>query len=132
MKEEYLNYLTKTPVSQHEVTELDFDLKDEFFPKSKKSYVEISNVRNYAYGDVINLDVLISKLQEMKEEGATHVEIEHNQDHLGYEFIASKFHISTQEEIDEFKERKAYCDKITLEIQEYQSKIEALKIKLFK
>lgn len=127
-----LNYLTKTFIQTYETDELDFILMDEFFPKSKNSCVQIVKDRNYSRNSVINIDNLITMLREIKKEGATHVEIEHNPDHYSYEFSAMTFKPSTQEEIDEYKEKKKDLDKISLEIQEHQSKIDSLRKELLK
>lgn len=129
--ENKINYLTKTPVLEQELDNLEEQLEAEFF-SDNNPHVEISEVRNFAYGDVLNITTLISYLKLLKNEGATHVEIDYHPDHRTYNFTASKFRISTQEEIDGYNEKKKKYDKITLEMQEYQSKIETLRLELFK
>lgn len=52
----------------------------------------------------MNIDDAIKTLNEIKESGATHVEIDYHCDHDSYIFVGSEIRIATEEEIKEYDE----------------------------
>lgn len=47
---------------------------------------------------------MIAKLQELKNAGSTHVELDYHCDHIGYEISGYEIRLSTEEEKNEFDE----------------------------
>lgn len=102
-KEKDINtYVTKKLVGDESFSELDFTLQEEFgFDYDDGGDFQTIEIGNGNTDDAfpILLDTLIGTLQEMKENGATHVEIEHHVDHIGYDISAYNIRKSTAEEI---------------------------------
>lgn len=101
-------YVTKTLVAEENFSELDFELHDKFkFDyEDGGDFIKIENgFGNTSEAFPIDIDTMINTLQSMKEKGATHVEIEHHCDHIGYDISGFNIRSSTQEEIT-LKENK--------------------------
>jgi hypothetical protein len=93
---------------------LDFVLHDEFGidhdNNQQYEIIEIGNSSSYGY--IVNINKMIEKLQNLKEKGATHIEMDYNEDHIGYDISAFEVRTSTEEEILDFeKAKKARDDK---------------------
>jgi hypothetical protein len=95
-------YITKTFVAEESFSELDFELQDKFGfnYEDDNDFIVIRNGQgNTDEAFPVEIDVLISTLQAMKEKGATHAEIEHHGDHIGYDISGYDIRKSTDEEI---------------------------------
>jgi hypothetical protein len=99
-------HVTKTLIKNSDFSELDFDLYDEFgFDHDNYDEFEtIDKGRGRADGYPVNIDRMIAKLQELKNAGSTHVELDYHCDHIGYEISGYEIRLSTEEEKNEFDE----------------------------
>jgi len=101
-------YITKTLVEEENFSELDFVLQDKFgFDYEDGSdFIRIENgFGNTSEAFPIDIDTIITTLQTMKEKGATHVEIEHHVDHIGYDISSYNIRNSTAEEIKLYEDK---------------------------
>jgi hypothetical protein len=124
-------FITKTLIKNDNQSELDFILQDEFnFDYDRNSeFVEIKKNLETYYADAepIRIDDMIKVLQNLKDSGSTHVQIETHHDHHGYDISGFEIRLSTQEEIDEFNsEIEARNNKMN-KILELQKQIELIK-----
>jgi hypothetical protein len=107
-------YLQKILIEDQSFEDLDFVLHDEFGidhdNNQQYEIIEIGNSSSYGY--IVNISKMIEKLQHLKEKGATHIEMDYNEDHIGYDISAFEVRTSTEEEILNFeKAKKAREDK---------------------
>jgi len=105
-------YVAKDLVIHEELSELDFSLMSEFNHNfdSEDDFREIDVISNKklkinTYVDttpvsIKDLDKLITKF---KKKGATHIQMFHHSDHIGYEFSGFKIALADDELIDKFK-----------------------------
>lgn len=122
-------YVTKELVKEINIDDLDFILYDQFNFNYEDfdSFIEIEKGSNYAEASLIKIESIINQLQKLKKRGTTHVSINANCDHHGYDIYAFKLNLSTQEEIDEHeKEHKKYLDK-KKKIEELEAQIKQIK-----
>ncbi len=86
---------------------------------------------NEGYGspdsESIPIDILIGKLQKMKDAGATHVELEYHQDHLTYEIAGYQYSLASQSQIDEYLKRKAENEVKEAKVKELQKQIQTIR-----
>lgn len=96
-------YITKSLIKNDSFGELDFVLYDEFGFDYEiyDDFVTIEKGQGQADGFPVKIDQMIEKLQQMKNEGATHVEISYHCDHFDYEISGYKIETSSQEDINE-------------------------------
>lgn len=125
-------FITKTLIKNDNQSELDFVLQNEFdFDYDKNSdFVEIliKNFRSYhADGDPIRIDSMISVLQNLKDSGATHVQIETHHDHHGYDISGFEIRLSTQEEISEHENKLKIRNEKIIKIKDLENQIELIK-----
>lgn len=101
-------YLQKIHIQDHSIDELDFVLHDEFgIDTDNNQKFEIIEVGNSsAYGYIVNIDMFMERLQKMKDQGATHIEMDYHEDHIGYDISAFEVRPSTKEEIESFENAK--------------------------
>ena len=80
-------YITKTAISEVEVSEIDFLLYEKFGFNydTHDDIVTIENGRFQSDGYPIDINNMIEILQSMKEKGANYVELNYHCDHIGYE-----------------------------------------------
>lgn len=124
-------------IDRYETEELDFELKDEFGLGAYDEENDVQeiihddiNAKHYTDGLPINIDILIGKLQEFKNKGATHVEMDWHCDHLAYLFSAVNIREATAKEIeDEIKLRQTMLNK-QLEDKKKKLECELDKVKL--
>ena len=124
-------YVTKTLIKSESKTELDFENREKFGWKDwdKHDYIEIE--KNY-YDDgqePIEIDTMVDLLQDMKDSGATHVNIFYSVDHHGYHIDGLHFRKSTKEEIDEYEGNIKKTKDLDLHIKELEDRIEELRKK---
>jgi hypothetical protein len=116
-------YVTKTLIENVDFDELDIDLQEEFEFKfnyeDDDEFEVIDKGRGRADGYPVNIDRMIAKLQELKNAGSTHVELDYHCDHIGYEISGYEIRLSTEEEKQEF-------DEINKQEREKQQKIRDL------
>lgn len=102
-------YITKTLIDEESYSELDFVMHDKFnFDyENQEDFITIEKGNaSTSEAHPIEIDDLIKRFQEMKAKGATHVEIEHHVDHIGYDISAWKIEKSSQVEIDEYENKR--------------------------
>jgi hypothetical protein len=122
-------YVTKILLETDSETELDFENREKFGWEDwdKQDYFEIQ--KNYTDDgqEPIEIDKMIRILQNSKDRlGATHVNVEYHVDHHGYYFSIFKMRKSTQEEINEYENRKKEIVKLDNEINDLHDKMEKL------
>jgi len=122
-------YVTKILLATDSETELDFENREKFGWEDwdKQDYFEIK--KNYTDDgqESIEIDKIIGILQNSKDRlGATHVNVEYHVDHHGYYFSIFKMRKSTQEEINEYENRKKEIVKLDNEINDLHDKMEKL------
>ena len=98
-------YLHKIHIEDHIFDDLDIRLHDEIgLDYDNNEQYEIIEVgQGQAYGYVIRIDQMIEKLVELNSKGATHVEINHDEDHIGYDISGFILRPSTPNEIEEYE-----------------------------
>jgi hypothetical protein len=118
MKREFEKYLRVHYTRQNVFSELDFVNEDQIFGKHPEGdswfYDSIeTKVPSINYPNIatpINIDDAIKTLQDFKESGCTHVEIEHDSDHYGYTFLGLEMREATKEEIAEHTKQQEDVD----------------------
>lgn len=101
--EDNLLYLKRTLVYENEISELDYELYDEFgfdsTTHSRGILIDTDDYDSNAYP--VSIDKLIEELTEMKQQGATHVEIQYHTDHIGYVFEGYTIKAMSDTDIEE-------------------------------
>jgi hypothetical protein len=103
----YIKYLREV-----ETEELDLELYNPFFTDEEMendypSFIyENHDVGGWSEEDPIKIEDLQNLLEEIKNSGASHVEIMHHTDHHSYVLTPSIIRKATEEEIKENEERK--------------------------
>jgi len=135
-------YISLGLVANEELSELDFDIRDEHdFDWDKGEYHEITRIldkklRSDWYVDTtpIKIDKLEALVKKFKKKGATHMQMSHHGDHHGYGFSGFKVELAPQELIDRYnaenKKRKELgkeYTKVAREMAEIKKKIDNLK-----
>jgi hypothetical protein len=96
-------YLIKELIEDTGFSELDFVLEDDFGIDTEMScYDIIENKRGRADAYPIKIDDMIKKLEDLKQKGASYVEIDYHCDHIGYDISGFFIRKSTEEESKEF------------------------------
>lgn len=129
-KEDKNTYVTKTLKVNESLDELDFVLYDEFGFKydDDSQFMEIEMGKEpYTSATPVKIDSLIKKLQSLKKKGATHIEIEHNGDHHGYDISAFEIRESTEVEIEKFNEKRIKYEAAEKKISSLYIEIEQIK-----
>jgi hypothetical protein len=107
-----MNLYTKKYKKQIEISEIDFDLYEEFFPRwdtyddERGTHPEVieSNPEELDWINEVhpvNIERALNILSQLKENGCSHVEIMYHTDHIGYIFTGVDIYLSTKEEIKE-------------------------------
>lgn len=124
-------YITKKLIDEKSFSELDITIHEKFnFDYEKQEDFITIEKGNASTSEAhpIEIDVLIKTFQKMKEKGATHLEIEHHVDHIGYDISAWKIEKSSQSEIDEYEKaqsKKKDKEQKILELRNQLRKIES-------
>jgi hypothetical protein len=109
-------FVKKNLVKDYSFSEIDFDLHEEFgFDHDvHDGFVEIGDgKRGSADAYPIKIDRMMDILQQMKNEGVTHVELDYHIDHIGYDITGWKIQLADQKEIDEVERKeKAHREKM--------------------
>ena len=97
-------YINKTVISDSNFSELDFDLQDEFGFNYEEfdDLVEIQKGHGDADAYPIKIDRMIQALMNLKNLGATHVELEYHCDHIGYDITGYEIKLSSNEDIERY------------------------------
>lgn len=125
-------HVKKRLIESTEISEIDFDLYDEFGVDTEKDdeLVLISPPRNHwgAEGYPINIDRVIKHLQDLKDKGATHVEMDYHCDHIGYEIDGYEYLPATDKDVEEHirKEEEEERARIQKKKEELQKQIDEL------
>ena len=101
-------YVKRELVYENELSEIDFQLKEEFgfdYEKHDDFIVE-GDSNDYADAYPIKIEEVIQELANMKDAGATHVEIGYHCDHIGYIFEGYKIKSMTGEEVENVENEK--------------------------
>ena len=98
-------YIKKTHIAEHEFSEIDFDLYDEFGFESgdDDEFIVIKKGHGAADGYPIKIDRMIEALTTLKNSGATHVELDYHVDHIGYEISGYEIRKATPEETEAYE-----------------------------
>lgn len=121
-------YYTQVLVDDVEHSEIDIDLQDLFGFDDEKydDFVEIRQGYGGADGYPIAIDRVISTLESMKTKGATHVEMNYHESHIGYEISGYFIRPSTTEEIAVMENKKMSTDQKAARIAELYAEIRRL------
>ena len=121
-------YYTKVLVDDVEHSEIDMDLQILFgFNYDKHDdFVEIPQGYGDADGYPIAIDRMIQTLESMKTKGATHVEMNYHEGHIGYEISGYIIRPSTTEEIAVMENKKLTIDQKNARIAELYAEIRRL------
>jgi hypothetical protein len=105
-------YLHKIHIKDESFEDLDFMLQDEFGidTDNDEQYEIIELGRGYADGYAVRIDQMIEKLVYLNSLGATHVELSHHEDHIGYDISGFTLRPSTESEIFEYEEAQRLRD----------------------
>lgn len=121
-------YLKREVVYESEISEIDFKLKEEFgfdYEKHEDFLIE-GDSNGYADAYPIKIEHIIQELVNMKDAGATHVEIGYHCDHIGYIFEGYRIKPMDKSEVEEIKNMKAKNDKKIQEIADLKQRIKEL------
>lgn len=93
--------------------ELDFRLNEDF-GVGENDYITFVGERGRADAFPVKIDDMIDRLVELKEKGATHVEIDYHCDHIDYEIDGLKLELATDDHIDAevMKKLPDYIEKV--------------------
>ena len=122
-------YYTIKIIDEYEFSEIDFDLYREIFNLTSEEensdgdgwYKPIGHYNRD--GCPLQIDRLISKLEEFKKKGANYVSLEYHEDHIGYPMEALNISQSTTEEIEKLEGKESKKKKIE---KEYNDQIKKL------
>lgn len=100
-------YITKEVIVNIEHSEIDFLIQDEFGlnHEDEQDLIQLMVGNPDITNEPINIDLMIKTLQEMKEQGSTHVSLDYHIDHIGYEMTGYKIYHSTEEQIRDYEEK---------------------------
>jgi hypothetical protein len=102
-------FVKKKLITDYQFSEIDFDLHEEFgFDDNvHDGFVEIGDGKHgSADAYPIKIDRMLGILQQMKNEGATHVELEYHIDHIGYNVTGWNIQLADKKEIDEVERKE--------------------------
>lgn len=123
-------YIKKTLIDDKTIDELDFEMHTDFDFNYDvhEDFIEIQDGQGDADGFPINIDLLITSLQELKEKGATHIEMDYHIDHIGYGISGYEIRKATKDEIDAHLGKKTAATKAATEaeINRLKKKLEEL------
>ena len=121
--------LVKEFIAEVEDSEIVFDLQREFAGEvDSDTYIDIEWIGKGgpkwgSEGYPIRIDRVLQILQEMKDKGATHVEMEYHCDHISYPIYGYRITHADQADIDELEQKKTQAEKLTAEANELQAKL---------
>jgi len=121
--------LVKEFIAEVEDGEIDFDLQREFAGEvNGDAYVNIEWIEKGgpqwgSEGYPIRIDRVMQTLQEMKDKGATHVEMEYHCDHISYPIYGYRITHADQADIDELEQKKTQAEKLEAEAKELRAKL---------
>lgn len=115
-------------VYENELSEIDFQLQDEFGFDYEKHDGFIINGDSNGYADAypIKIEEVIQELVNMKDAGATHVEIGYHCDHIGYIFEGYKIKSMTEKEVEAVENEKKAEEEKQKKIAELKRQIQML------
>lgn len=98
-------YIKKTHIADESVSELDMVLRESFgFDyDTHEDFIELQDKQGHADGNPIKIDDMIQILQSMKRSGATHVEMNDQCDHIGYDISGYRIELADQESIEKYE-----------------------------
>lgn len=135
MERDRVIYVKLKEITDNEMTEIDFDLQDEFgFSYETHDNFVIDYEGNYE-NYPIKIERLIDHLNSIKDNGATHVSIDYHVDHIGYIINGFDIRLMTTDEVNEYTNKHQEVKSIEEEYiegmrkikEEYQSKLNSLK-----
>lgn len=133
-------YIRKDLVGNAELSEMDFELYDEFnYDYENQEIHVIQSIKNKALRNrtkyfVDNTPINIGKLEKLlnglKKKGATHIAMLHHPDHHGYEFSGFNIELADDELINKYKSEISLKEKLDKEYKEVLNKLNNIKNKL--
>jgi len=120
-------YAKRELVYENEISELDFKLYDEFgFDNEEGNFIIEGDSNGYADAYPIKIEEVIQELVNMKDAGATHIEIGYHCDHIGYIFEGYKIKSMTSEEVEDVENKKKAKEEKQKKIAELKRQIQML------
>lgn len=121
--------LTKEFIAEVEDGELDFYLQREFVGEvDSDTYVDIEWIEKGgpkwgSEGYPVRIDRIMEILQEMKDKGATHVEMEYHCDHISYPIYGYRITLADQADVDELEKKRTQAEKLNAEANMLRAKL---------
>lgn len=103
--------IKETTIKTIDLTELDFIVQDELMGENPDGHdydhICVDTERSYwKDGDHCSIDMFMEKLQELKDAGATHVQVCQHCDHHGYYLTGSILEVASKEEAHELRVKR--------------------------
>ena len=124
-------YVKRELVYENELSEIDVQFEDEFgFDyEEHEDFIVEGDSNGYADAYPIKIEEVIQELVNMKDAGATHVEIGYHCDHIGYIFEGYKIKSMTSEEVEDVENKKKAEEEKQKKITELKRQIQMLENK---
>ena len=89
-------YLQKIHIKDDSIDELDFILQDEFETDPNDSLQFSRDDKGSVYTHVINIDTFMKMLKDLKDQGATHIEMDYHEFLRVYKFVGFTCRLQSQ------------------------------------
>jgi predicted secreted Zn-dependent protease len=121
-------YIMKELVGDFEHSDLDFDLSSQFGfnDEINSDLVVLTRGSGSADGYSINIDRMIETLNELKSRGATHVELNYHEDHIGYQISGYKIDHAEPALVEAYEVERLIKSEKAKEIAELKKKLREL------
>ena len=118
-------FITVKSKEVEEISEIDFDLRDNILGKNwDEEFEDEIYLGHYYDGNCpVEIDRLIEILNNFKKEGSNYVSIDYHIDHIGYIFQPHSVYVSSPEELTEYSEKVEKRRKNLEKVQKLQDKI---------
>lgn len=134
-------YIFHEIIAEIDHSDLDIEFQDDLLGKNDDDYhdyrmIESDANKHYSWAsenEFLEINLAIQTLQDLKDKGATHVDITPHCDHHAYVFYGNIFRLATEEEIQIAKNKYVEDKKLALKIeleraqQLYEKELEKLK-----
>lgn len=121
-------YITKKVIRNMETEELDFEIMEQFGDPNEDDFDIIEYGVSKADAAPIKISSMMEILTDLKEQGATHVEIEFHVDHQSYILSSSNIALSTKEEAEAYLSKKMSQTEKLSKIAELQKQIDQIRL----
>ena len=118
-------YIMKELIDDVEYSELDFNLHNQFdFDyEVHDDFITLNKGQGQASGCPIDLDILIGALNRLKTNGATHVEMNYHEDHIGYEISGYRIKLADPALVEAYETSRKQAIANRAEIMELKKRL---------